>query len=70
MSSNQENDAGADPRAGYAQRWGWHDPESCVHVPRKGLSADVVEEISWMKSESDWMALEDAMGQAQPGGSV
>jgi Fe-S cluster assembly protein SufB len=39
----------------YEARWGWRDPESYVFKPKKGLSREVVEEISWMKSEPDWM---------------
>jgi Fe-S cluster assembly protein SufB len=44
-----------DVRRSYAQRWGWHDPETYVFKPKKGLSREVVEEISWMKSEPEWM---------------
>src|SRR6266566_5326749 len=36
-------------------RFGWHDPDHSVFVPKKGLSEAVVEEISAMKSEPDWM---------------
>jgi Fe-S cluster assembly protein SufB len=36
-------------------RFGWHDPEHSVFVPKKGLSEAVVEEISALKSEPDWM---------------
>src|SRR5919197_1048924 len=36
-------------------RFGWHDPEHYVFQPKKGLSAEVVEEISYLKSEPDWM---------------
>jgi Fe-S cluster assembly protein SufB len=43
------------PPQTYEQRWGWHDPESYVFRPRRGLSAEIVEEISWMKSEPEWM---------------
>ena len=39
----------------YRERWGWRDPESFVFKPKKGLSERVVEEISWLKSEPDWM---------------
>lgn len=39
----------------YEQRWGWHDPEHVIFKPRKGLDQDLVEEISWLKSEPDWM---------------
>ena len=36
-------------------RFGWHDPEHYVFQPKKGLSEAVVEEISYLKSEPDWM---------------
>src|SRR5437667_3626679 len=36
-------------------RFGWHDADHSVFVPKKGLSEAVVEEISAMKSEPDWM---------------
>jgi len=34
---------------------GWSDPEEYVFKPRKGLNADIVKEMSWMKGEPDWM---------------
>ena len=34
---------------------GWSDPEQYVFKPRKGLNADIVKEMSWMKGEPDWM---------------
>jgi Fe-S cluster assembly protein SufB len=36
-------------------RFGWHDPAHHVFTPKKGLSEEVVEEISWLKSEPEWM---------------
>jgi Fe-S cluster assembly protein SufB len=36
-------------------RFGWSDPEHYIFEPKKGLSEDVVEEISWLKSEPEWM---------------
>src|SRR5262245_27732554 len=36
-------------------RFGWHDPETYVFKPKKGLNPQVVEEISGIKSEPDWM---------------
>src|SRR6266704_1708462 len=36
-------------------RFGWHDPEHHVFVPKRGLSEEVVEELSYLKSEPDWM---------------
>ncbi|MGH2760701.1 MAG: Fe-S cluster assembly protein SufB [Actinomycetota bacterium] len=44
-----------DPHTSYEERWGWRTPESYVFEPKKGLSKEVVEEISWMKSEPSWM---------------
>ncbi|HZD65815.1 MAG TPA: Fe-S cluster assembly protein SufB, partial [Acidimicrobiales bacterium] len=34
---------------------GWSDVEDYVYKPKKGLNADVVREMSWMKGEPDWM---------------
>ncbi|MGH9223376.1 MAG: Fe-S cluster assembly protein SufB [Acidimicrobiales bacterium] len=35
---------------------GWIDPtEDYVFKPKKGLNADIIEEMSWMKGEPDWM---------------
>ncbi|MBN1890630.1 MAG: Fe-S cluster assembly protein SufB, partial [Thermoflexales bacterium] len=36
-------------------KYGFSDPEKYVFKSRKGLSREIVEEISWMKSEPDWM---------------
>src|SRR6266540_4041053 len=36
-------------------RFGWKDPSHSVFTPKKGLSEEVVEEISYLKSEPDWM---------------
>jgi Fe-S cluster assembly protein SufB len=36
-------------------RFGWHDPENYVFKPKKGLNPEVVEEISGIKGEPDWM---------------
>jgi Fe-S cluster assembly protein SufB len=36
-------------------KFGWHDPVTSVFTPKRGLSHDVVEEISAMKSEPEWM---------------
>src|SRR5436190_4682492 len=53
-------------------RFGWHDPEHSVFVPKKGLSEAVVEEISAMKSEPEWMrkfrlkALKHFQGRPMP----
>ena len=40
---------------GKGYRFGWRDPEHSVFTPKKGLSATVVEEISGLKAEPDWM---------------
>jgi Fe-S cluster assembly protein SufB len=34
---------------------GWADVEDYVFKPKKGLNADIVSEMSWMKGEPDWM---------------
>jgi len=34
---------------------GWHDEEDYVFKPKKGISTDIVKEMSWMKGEPDWM---------------
>jgi len=36
-------------------QFGWHDPNHSVFTPKKGLSADVVREISALKNEPEWM---------------
>jgi Fe-S cluster assembly protein SufB len=36
-------------------KYGWHDESTSVFEPKRGLSADVVEEISALKSEPRWM---------------
>src|SRR5881392_1108065 len=36
-------------------RFGWSDPAHYVFEPKKGLSEEVVQEISAMKSEPEWM---------------
>jgi len=40
---------------GSEYRYGFRDPENYVFRSKKGLSRAVVEEISWMKGEPDWM---------------
>ncbi|MBI3615446.1 MAG: Fe-S cluster assembly protein SufB [Candidatus Omnitrophica bacterium] len=39
----------------YEQEYGFHSPEQYVFKAKRGLSKEIVEEISWMKSEPDWM---------------
>src|SRR5579884_194995 len=34
---------------------GWSDVEDYVYKPKKGLSEEIVREMSWMKGEPDWM---------------
>jgi Fe-S cluster assembly protein SufB len=34
---------------------GWHDVEDYVFKPKKGLNEDIVNEMSWMKGEPEWM---------------
>ena len=34
---------------------GWSDAEDYVFKPKRGLSTDIVNEMSWMKGEPDWM---------------
>mgnify|MGYP000277149700 FL=1 len=36
-------------------KWGFRDPERYVYKSRKGLDREVVEMISYMKGEPDWM---------------
>lgn len=36
-------------------KYGFSDPENYIFRSKKGLSREVVEEISWMKSEPEWM---------------
>jgi Fe-S cluster assembly protein SufB len=36
-------------------KYGFSDPENYVFKSRKGLDEDVIKEISWMKSEPEWM---------------
>ncbi len=39
----------------YEEQYGFHDPEKYVFKSKKGLTTKTVEEISWMKSEPEWM---------------
>jgi len=34
---------------------GWSDVEDYVYKPKKGISEDMVKEMSWMKGEPQWM---------------
>lgn len=42
-------------RSDYAERYGFHDAEDYVFKSRPGLDRELVEEISRMKGEPDWM---------------
>ena len=42
-------------REDYAAQWGFHDPEEYFHKGAKGVNHEVVEMISRMKKEPDWM---------------
>src|SRR5207245_1232253 len=39
----------------YKEQYGFFDPEKYVFKAKRGLSPEVVKEISWMKSEPAWM---------------
>jgi Fe-S cluster assembly protein SufB len=43
------------PQADYAQRYGFRDAEKPLFRAQPGLSAEVVQEISWLKGEPAWM---------------
>jgi Fe-S cluster assembly protein SufB len=53
-------------------RFGWHDPETFTFRPKKGLNEQVVEEISGIKQEPEWMrkfrlkALKHFQGRPMP----
>ena len=40
---------------GKGYRYGWHDESTSVNVPKRGLTREVVEDISHSKSEPEWM---------------
>ncbi len=44
-----------DANAGYKEKYGFHDDIKPVHQTKKGLSADIVKEISRIKNEPEWM---------------
>src|SRR5436189_6432956 len=39
----------------YREKYGFFDPENYVFKAKRGLSEEVVKEISWMKGEPEWM---------------
>jgi Fe-S cluster assembly protein SufB len=53
-------------------RFGWHDAENYAFKPKKGLTQEIVEEISAIKGEPDWMrkfrlkALKHFQGRPMP----
>jgi Fe-S cluster assembly protein SufB len=53
-------------------RFGWHDAENYAFKPKRGLSESIVEEISAIKDEPDWMrkfrlkALKHFQGRPMP----
>ena len=44
-----------DLREQYAEKYGFHDADQYVFKTRKGLNRDIVEQISRMKGEPQWM---------------
>lgn len=44
-----------DSKERYAEQYGFHEEERYVYKARKGLSQDVVREMSQMKNEPEWM---------------
>src|SRR3982074_38905 len=39
----------------YKEKYGFFDPEKFVFKAKRGLTQDIVREISWMKQEPEWM---------------
>ena len=50
----QQFDIGASGST-YQEKYGFFDKENYAFRSKKGLNHEVVEEISWMKNEPDWM---------------
>jgi Fe-S cluster assembly protein SufB len=55
MADSVKNNNVIDIGSDYASKYGFHDPEEYFHKGAKGLSHEVVEMISRMKKEPDWM---------------
>ncbi len=55
--SKQKNRDLATLNADYATKYGFHDPVDYFHKGAKGIDHEVVEMISQMKKEPDWMRL-------------
>ncbi len=53
-TNNSTFDIGASSSV-YREKYGFYDPEKYVFKARKGLNREIVEEISWMKNEPEWM---------------
>ena len=45
----------ADLDLGKGYRYGWHDESTSINVPQRGLTREIVEEISHSKGEPAWM---------------
>jgi Fe-S cluster assembly protein SufB len=73
MSEIVKNKTVADIGDDYAAKYGFHDPEEYFHKGARGLSHEVVEMISRMKKEPDWMrefrhnALDIFLAKPMPG---
>src|ERR687883_1361556 len=56
----------------YAERYGFHDAENYLYKAPKGLTREIVEKISELKQEPQWMrefrlkALEHFLARPQP----
>lgn len=44
-----------DVNESYAEKYGFHEAENYTFKSRRGLDAEIVKEISWMKKEPQWM---------------
>jgi len=49
------NRAVIDINEGYEKKYGFHDREDYVFKSRKGLNREIVEELSYIKGEPEWM---------------
>jgi len=45
----------ADLDLGKGYRYGWHDESTSINVPKRGLTREIVEDISHGKGEPEWM---------------
>jgi Fe-S cluster assembly protein SufB len=53
--ATREVEVVADIGSDYGEKYGFHEPEDYVFKSKRGLSSDIVEEISAHKSEPEWM---------------